>query len=114
LHCKVVIHAVGPIWHNGSSHESELLEQAYLKSLELAHENDCETVAFPALSCGAYAFPLEPAAEIALRTVKTWLEKGNQPLAIRFVFFSETAYDAFLKAADKLLEPQNAAKSEPV
>jgi O-acetyl-ADP-ribose deacetylase (regulator of RNase III) len=114
LHCKVVIHAVGPIWHNGSSHESELLEQAYLKSLEAAYENECETIAFPALSCGAYAFPLEPAAEIAFRTMKTWLEKGHPPLTIRFVFFSETAFDAFAKVAGKILECPKTANTEPV
>jgi O-acetyl-ADP-ribose deacetylase len=103
LNCRLVIHAVGPIWHKGSSHEAEMLEQAYLKSLEAAQENDCESVAFPALSCGAYAFPVDAAAEIALRTTKHWLEKVQKPSCIRFVLFSETVLEAFLKTAEKLL-----------
>ena len=103
LSCRIVIHAVGPIWHKGSSHEAEMLEQAYLKSLECAQENDCESVSFPALSCGAYAFPVESAAEIALKTVKHWLEKEQKPSSIRFVMFSESVLEAFQKIADKVL-----------
>ncbi len=103
LNCKFVIHAVGPIWHKGTSHEAEMLEQAYLKSLECANENDCDRVAFPALSCGAYAFPVDSAAEIALRTIKHWLEKDQKPLHIIFVLFSESVLEAFQKTAEKLL-----------
>lgn len=106
LTCKVLIHAVGPVWHQGTSHEAEMLEQAYLKSLEAAQENDCASIAFPALSCGAYAFPLESAAEIALRTNKAWLEKGHQPSLVRFVFFAESEYEAFQKVAERMLQPQ--------
>lgn len=103
LSCKVVIHAVGPIWHKGTSHEAEMLEQTYLKSFECAHENDCESIAFPAISCGAYAYPVEDAAEIALKTAKHWLEKDQQPLQIRFVLYSESVLEAFQKTAERLL-----------
>jgi len=102
LHCRVLIHAVGPIWHQGSSHEAELLEQAYLKSLEAASENHCVSVAFPALSCGAYAYPVDLASEIALKTIKNWLEQDQPPTCIRFVLFSESVLEAFLKTAEKL------------
>jgi O-acetyl-ADP-ribose deacetylase len=103
LPCKLVIHAVGPIWHKGSSHEAEMLEQVYLKSLECAQENDCDSVAFPALSCGAYAFPVDDAAEIAIRTIKHWLQKDQKPSQIVFVLCSESVLESFQKTMDKIL-----------
>lgn len=108
LPCKILIHAVGPIWHQGTSHEAEMLEQAYLKSFEAAQENECESIAFPALSCGSYGFPIEQAAEIALRASKTWLDKSYSPTLVRFVFYSESEYSEFLKAAERLFTPQQA------
>src|ERR671910_665174 len=67
LPARWVIHAVGPIWHDGSQGEPQLLASAYRSSLELASANGARSVAFPAISCGAYGYPLEDAAEIAVR-----------------------------------------------
>jgi O-acetyl-ADP-ribose deacetylase (regulator of RNase III) len=70
LPARWIIHTVGPVWHGGDSNEAQLLESAYRSSLELARRNDVDSIAFPAISTGAYRFPHELAAEIALRTMK--------------------------------------------
>ncbi|HSH40568.1 MAG TPA: O-acetyl-ADP-ribose deacetylase [Arenicellales bacterium] len=70
LPARWVIHTVGPVWHGGGSNEAELLESAYRSSLELARRHEVQSIAFPAISTGAYRFPRQRAAEIALRTMK--------------------------------------------
>ena len=73
LPAKYVIHTVGPVWRGGTSGEPELLASCYRWSLRLAEEHGLRTIAFPAISCGVYGYPLEAAAEIAVR------ETGNFP-----------------------------------
>ena len=73
LPAKWVIHTVGPVWHGGKADEERLLANCYRNSLELAKENGVRTVAFPSISTGAYRFPLERAARIAVATVKEFL-----------------------------------------
>lgn len=68
-----VIHAVGPIWRGGTQGEPELLAGAYRRSLELAVQAGCRSVAFPAISTGVYGYPLEQAAEVTLRTITAFL-----------------------------------------
>lgn len=75
LPCGHVIHTVGPIWGGGNDHEPELLASCYRKSLELAVENGIRTIAFPSISTGVYAFPVELAAKIAIETVMEFIEK---------------------------------------
>jgi O-acetyl-ADP-ribose deacetylase len=70
LPARHVIHTVGPVWHGGRTGEPELLAACYRRSLELAAEHELKTIAFPAISCGAYGFPLELAAPIAVATVR--------------------------------------------
>jgi O-acetyl-ADP-ribose deacetylase (regulator of RNase III) len=72
LPAKFVIHTVGPIWNGGASGEPELLASCYRESLRLAAENAIESIAFPAISCGVYGYPLQDAATIAVATVKSW------------------------------------------
>jgi O-acetyl-ADP-ribose deacetylase len=69
LPARHVIHAVGPRWSGGAKHEPELLARCYRRSLELAEQAGCESIAFPAISCGIYHFPVEQAVPIAVRTV---------------------------------------------
>jgi O-acetyl-ADP-ribose deacetylase len=69
LPAKHVIHAVGPVWHGGAHGEPELLASCYRRSLELAREAGCTSIAFPAISCGVYRFPAELAVRIATGTV---------------------------------------------
>ena len=77
LPCKFVIHTVGPVWHGGNKNERELLKSCYLTSLNLAKENGIKTIAFPAISCGIYHFPLQEAAKIATDTVKDFVSKNE-------------------------------------
>jgi O-acetyl-ADP-ribose deacetylase len=94
LPARWVIHTVGPIWRGGRSGERELLASAHASSLRVAGELGAKSVAFPAVSCGVYGFPVEEAAPIALAASRA----SDVPL-IRFVLFDDAAYDAFARAA---------------
>ncbi len=97
LPAKHVIHTVGPIWRGGNNREDELLQSCYYHSLKLAVENDLKTIAFPSISTGAYGFPFERAATIAVKTVKEFLSKDNSTEKITFVCFSDSDYEKYLK-----------------
>lgn len=85
LPARFVIHTVGPIWQGGGKNESAFLASCYRKSLQCAVDNDCKTIAFPAISCGAYGFPIAEACAIAMREVYNFLETNN---VINTVYFS--------------------------
>jgi O-acetyl-ADP-ribose deacetylase (regulator of RNase III) len=70
LNARHVIHAVGPVWHGGDRGEDELLAGAYRHGLDLAAEHDCRSIAFPAISCGVYGFPVDRAARISVETLR--------------------------------------------
>ncbi len=74
LPARWVIHAVGPVWRGGDAGEAELLAAAYRASLELAVAHGCKTVAFPAISCGAYRYPIEAATSLAVTTIRAWCD----------------------------------------
>jgi O-acetyl-ADP-ribose deacetylase (regulator of RNase III) len=76
LATRHVIHAVGPVWRGGDGGEAELLASCYRRSLELAHAHGLASIAFPAISCGAYGFPLELAVPIAIMTVRGFEQLG--------------------------------------
>ncbi len=103
LAAKYVIHAVGPVWNGGGRREPELLAGAYRRSLELAAEHGCQSVAMPALSTGAYRYPMDQAARVALSTAAAFLKEHRRPALVRFVLFDETAYSAFAAAAAEVL-----------
>lgn len=94
LPAKYVIHTVGPVWHGGGANERELLASCYRQSLELAAESGVKTIAFPAISCGVYGFPVDQAAKIAVETVRG--RAGS--IAVTLVAF-DTAVEAALTAA---------------
>ena len=108
LPARFVIHAVGPVWRGGSHGERELLAGAYRRSLQLAVENGCRSIAFPALSAGAYGYPAEEAAEVALRTVRVFLEEHGQPQEVRFVLFGKPMWQTFERVAKRLWEAKQA------
>jgi O-acetyl-ADP-ribose deacetylase (regulator of RNase III) len=104
LKAKYVIHAVGPVWRGGEHSEAELLAGAYRRSLELAVEHDCRSIAFPAISAGVYGYPMDLAARIAIATIIDFLQKNGRPELVRFVLFNEGAYGAFSAAMEELLQ----------
>jgi O-acetyl-ADP-ribose deacetylase len=102
LAAKHVIHAVGPVWSGGHRGEAELLAGAYRRCLELAAEHDCRSIAMPALSTGAYRFPMELAARIAISTAIDFLERNDRPELLRFVLYDAGAYAIFAAALKEL------------
>jgi O-acetyl-ADP-ribose deacetylase (regulator of RNase III) len=102
LAAKYVIHAVGPVWSGGLRGEPELLDSAYRRCLELAAEHDCRSIAFPALSTGAYRYPIDLAARTALATAADFLRRHAMPELVRFVLFDAAAYAAFEAALEEL------------
>jgi len=89
LPAKYVIHTVGPVWHGGNSDESEKLASCYLKSLETAIESGIKTIVFPNISTGVYGYPKKEAAETAIQTVISFLEKNNRIEQVIFCVFDE-------------------------
>ncbi len=98
-----VIHAVGPVWSGGARREPELLASCYQKSLELAHEHDLRSIAFPSISTGAYRFPIDKAAEIAQVTVRDWLEANRLPERVVFCCFSDGDCKVYERVANRTL-----------
>lgn len=84
-----VIHTVGPVWHGGNKNEKELLASAYKNSLRIAEEKSLSRVAFPNISTGIYGFPKEPAAQIAISTVKQFMQSAKNVKEVVFVCFDE-------------------------
>jgi len=103
LPAKHVIQAVGPVWRGGTHGEPELLASCYRRALELAREHDVRTIAFPAISCGVYGYPLDLAAGVAVGEVGAFLERESSIEKVYFVCFSpqvEAAYQEALAAAE--------------
>ena len=99
-----VIHAVGPVYKDGKSGEPKLLAGCYRRSLELASENGCRTVSFPAISCGVYGYPIEDAARIAIETAMEYAKANDDIELVRFVQFGAAAYDAYAKVFGELTD----------
>ena len=95
LPARFVIHTVGPIWHGGKHDEARTLADCYRNSLQLAVENEIKTIAFPAISCGAYGYPIEEAAHIALKTTREFLAATDEIRNVIFVVWDEDVYDAY-------------------
>jgi O-acetyl-ADP-ribose deacetylase len=99
LPARWVVHAVGPVWRGGDAGEAELLASAYVAALRVAGDVVARSVAFPAISCGIYEYPLGEGASIALRTVAAHLrEPGTSLERATFVLFSDDTYGAFASA----------------
>jgi len=98
LKARYVIHTVGPIYHGGNKGEAATLAAAYRNSLALASERGIKSVAFPSLSTGAYGYPLELAAPLALKTVLEYIRFHQDISLVRFVLYGDEAYRAYEKA----------------
>lgn len=97
LPARYVIHAVGPVWSGGESSERALLASAYRRSLEVAGELGCRTIAFPALSTGIYGFPADLAAPVAVGAARELEDRFEE---IRFVFLDEPMRRLFERAQE--------------
>jgi O-acetyl-ADP-ribose deacetylase len=95
LPARFVIHTVGPVWSGGDRGEAEVLASCYRNSLRLAVENGIKTIAFPAISCGAYRYPISEAAQIAVMTTREFLSKNNKIDQTIFVVTNDEIFAAY-------------------
>lgn len=98
LPARYIIHTPGPIWHGGDGNERQLLANSYRNSLRLAEEHGCRSVAFPSISTGVYAFPLELAAPIALTTIRNFLDTAAVVETVTMVCYDLQTLAAYRQA----------------
>lgn len=108
LKARYVIHAVGPRFAGDLEHDAPLLANAYRSSLALAVRHDLRSVAFPSISTGIYAYPVEAAAVTALTTVTTFLREPSSLALVRFVLFDAATFSAYQRALERLTEAGDA------
>jgi O-acetyl-ADP-ribose deacetylase (regulator of RNase III) len=94
LPARFVIHTVGPVWHGGDRGEPELLASCYRESLRLAAENDIRSLAFPAISCGVFGYPIPQAVQIAVKTVADFLAEDDRLSSVVFAAFDSDMQSA--------------------
>ncbi len=112
LPAKYVFHAVGPRYRDGKHREAAALESCYTTCLRLAAERDVKTISFPSISTGIYGYPVEEAAEIAVRAVAAWLHDHSEPLrAVKLVQFSESDHEVYRRHAQSLRSQAAASRS---
>lgn len=97
LPARYVIHTVGPVWNGGTQREPELLQSCYERSIALATEHQLRSIAFPGISTGVYAYPVEPAARIAVDTVREVVSHPTSIELVRFVCFSDHHWSIYLE-----------------
>src|ERR1051325_5080451 len=114
LKARYVIHTVGPVWQGGTRNEPQILESCYCHSLEEANRKYCASVSFPSVSTGAFGYPVDAAAKIAIQTVVDVLKSGSPERGhsgagnsqsvklVRFVLFDERTFKAYASAAEAL------------
>lgn len=101
LAAKWVIHTVGPVWHGGDRNEDELLARCYRNSLRLAKVRKISTLAFPAISTGAYGFPVERASRIAVKEIRGFLEQCDLPKRVLLICFDQDTFDRYAEALSR-------------
>jgi len=103
LKARHVIHAVGPVYRDGKHGEPALLASAYRTCLELASQNKCASVAFPAISTGIYGYPMEDAAHIAFRTIIDYLGEHPEIKLVRYVLYDARAFQVHQRGLEQVL-----------
>ena len=103
LPAKYVIHTVGPVWNGGTRGEPELLASCYRRSFEVAIENGVRSIAFPAISCGVYGYPIEEATEVAVRETAELLKRTSAIDRVVFACFGDDVFDAYKRALTRSL-----------
>jgi len=104
LPAKFVIHTVGPVWHGGQRNEEALLASCYRSSLNLAIENGIRTIAFPAISCGVYRFPIPKACRIALNEVSNFLSGHESIFKVIFACFDKAVERELIKQSGEIIK----------
>jgi O-acetyl-ADP-ribose deacetylase len=102
LPAKFVIHTVGPVWSGGRRGEPELLASCYRMCFALAREHELRTLAFPAISCGVYGYPIEKAVEIAVAETRAELARSLDVEKVVFACFGDEIYEAYRRAVDRV------------
>ena len=103
LPAKFVFHAVGPTWKGGRHGEPEQLAMACRACLQLAVQHNCASIAFPALSSGAYGYPVDLAAANLIKTTMDFVRWHKKPSIVRFVLFDSGAFGAFARAVEEVV-----------
>ncbi len=98
MQAECVVHTVGPVYRDGDHGEPRQLASCHRRSLEVALDRGARSIAFPAISCGVYGYPVEDAAKIAIQTVAQFLREHEGIELVRFVLFDETAFHAYSEA----------------
>lgn len=98
LPATAVIHTVGPVWHGGDRGEPELLASCYRKSLALAEQYDLKTIAFPAISCGVYGYPIPEAVDVAVSTIREYVQEDTNLDEVVLVAFNDEIFEAYQRA----------------
>ena len=106
LPARHIIHTVGPVWSGGQQGEEELLASCYRQSLELARQHGVKTIAFPAISCGVYGYPVQQAARVAVGEIRAFLADRDLPERVYLTAFGEEIYRAYQKALSEPAGPR--------
>jgi O-acetyl-ADP-ribose deacetylase (regulator of RNase III) len=112
LPARYVIHTVGPVWHGGKSGEPELLASCYRSCFTIAREHGLRRIAFPAISCGVYGYPIDEAVEIAVRETAAELKKNEALEEVIFACFGEEVYATYKEAMQSVVRTDNPARTE--
>ncbi|PYT10095.1 MAG: O-acetyl-ADP-ribose deacetylase [Acidobacteria bacterium] len=107
LKAKKVIHAVGPVYRDGRHGEPDVLASAYRSSLDLARTAGLKSISFPSISTGAYRYPIDEAAGIALRAARDYMESRPEIELVRFVLFGQQAYQAYVRALQQVMRGED-------
>ena len=108
LRARYVIHTVGPVWRGGRHGEPDLLAQCYRNSLRIALVERLDSIAFPAISCGIYGYPIDEAATIAVREVRSFISEYDLPRRVVLVAFDQQIFETFTAKAAPLDQARGA------
>jgi O-acetyl-ADP-ribose deacetylase (regulator of RNase III) len=103
LRARHVIHTVGPVWRGGTHGEPQLLAKAYTNTLKLAASHGLRTVAFPSISTGAYGYPIDAAATVAITTARDFLKESPLPETVVFVLYSGADLEVYIRKSGQIL-----------